>query len=649
MSPGSSTDPQSLPVGLHAAGMPPLVAPKALVRLFDSVHDYAIFMLTPQGVIASWNTGAEKIKGYATHEIVGRHFSTFYPAEAVESGWPQEELRRAERDGRFEDEGWRLRKDGSRFWANVLIAAVRDEDGLLLGFAKITRDLTERRLQEEALRESEQGLRTLVEGTKDHAMCLLSLEGQIRTWNSGAARLLGYSEAEALGKEYAAFFAAEDAASGKATATLHKAVTDGFATSEGWRVRADGTAIWCECSLTRLQTSAGEPTGFVALLRNLTERRQVERLQAEGQRMTQFIATLSHELRNPLAPIRHAVEVMRRRSGEPGVQWASEVIERQVTHLTRLVDDLLDFSRAVNGRIQLHVATLDFGDLVRSAASASSSLMKAHKHKLRVSVPDRPVPVCGDFTRLTQVITNLLNNAAKYTPPGGLVTVTLSGSDMATTLHVTDTGAGMNERLLQLAFEPFVQADRTLERSEGGMGIGLALVKSLVELHGGTVTLASPGICLGTTATVVLPVDACSLQRDVVPIVPARADTTQTPKPARRILVVDDNIDAAESLASLLMDEGQHVEVAFDGPQALAVAAEFKPEVVLLDVGLPGMNGLQVAAELRKISGLAAAQLIAVTGYAQPSDVAATKAAGLDGHLTKPFDFNQLLAILGLL
>lgn len=626
----------------------PAIDPKTMVRLLDSVHDYAIFMLTPQGVVASWNHGAEKIKGYQAHEILGRHFSTFYPSEAVESGWPQEELRRAERDGRLEDEGWRLRKDGSRFWANVVIAAVRDEAGVLLGFAKVTRDLTERRQQEEALRESEQGLRTLVEGTKDHAMCLLSPDGRVRTWNSGAARLLGYSAGEALGKEYAAFFATEDAASGKAAATLQKALTEGFATSEGWRVRADGTAIWCECSLTRTQNASGQPTGFVALLRDLTEQRQVERLQAEGQRMTQFIATLSHELRNPLAPIRHAVEAMRRRSAEPGVQWASEVIERQVTHLTRLVDDLLDFSRAANGRIQLQLAPLDFADLVRAAASASASLMKSHRHKLRVAVPDRPVPVRGDYTRLSQAVTNLLNNAAKYTPAGGLVTVTLSGSETTTTLQVTDTGVGMTEAVLKLAFEPFVQADRTLDRSEGGMGIGLALVKRLVELHGGSATLASPGLGLGTTATLVLPVVADALQTSQAPRTRAAGGSPTDLPSVRRILVVDDNVDAAESLASLLKDEGQDVEVAFDGPQALSVAKQFKPEVILLDVGLPGMNGLEVATEIRKLPAVTAARLIAVTGYGQPNDIAATKAAGFDAHLTKPFEFGQLLALLGL-
>ena len=613
--------------------------------LIDSVQDYAIFQLAPDGTISSWNAGAQRIKQYTAEEAIGHHFSMFYPAEAIRAGWPDEELKRAAAQGRLEDEGWRLRRDGSLFWANVVITAIRDEGGALLGFSKVTRDLTERRQQEEALREREHSLRLLVEGSKDHAMFLLSLDGRVCSWNSGAARLLGYGEADALGLEYASFFALEDGTADRPDATLSTALALGFAQAQGWRTRADGTRIWCECSLTLRRNAAGEPSGFVALFRDLTERRNVERLQAEGARMTQFIATLSHELRNPLAPIRHALEALGRKTSEPAVKWASAVIDRQVSLLTRLVDDLLDFSRAASGRIQLQRAPLDFTGLVEAAAGSSAGLMKSHQHKLRLDIPAQPIAVMGDYIRLTQALTNVLNNAAKYTPPGGVVTISLARAGGDAVVTITDTGTGMPENMLQLAFEPFVQADRTLERSEGGMGIGLALVKRLVELHGGTVSLASPGLGLGTTVRLVIPADDAVQLACTAPQQGAGGHAASIAA-GQRILVVDDNVDAADSLAGLLKEEGQEVAVAYDGPQALDVAPIFKPDVVLMDVGLPGMNGLQVAARMRALPGFSAVQFIAVTGYGQPSDVAASKAAGFDAHLTKPFGFEQLIVLL---
>ena len=628
----SSSSPGGAPV--EVVGTPP---DDMFRRLVDSVHDYAIFLLTPEGRIASWNAGAERIKGYAPSEIVGRHFSTFYTPEALAARWPEEELNRARQFGRFEDEGWRVRKDGTRFWANVIITALYDAEGGLLGFGKITRDLTERRRHEQVLKESEETLRLLVEGVKDHAIFLLDPDGRVQSWNAGAERLHGYAAEEVLGRSADIFCTEEDIAAGKPQTELAIARHAGASADTGWRVRRDGARFWADATLTALRHRDGKLRGFAQITRDLSERRRVQELETEGRRINEFIAMLAHELRNPLAPIGNAVGILQKVATTAELQWVTRLISRQVVHLSRLVDDLLDVSRITSGKIQLRQESLDLGAVVAGAVESMRALVTGYGHELQMNLPDVPIPVTGDPTRVTQVVVNLLTNAAKYTPRGGRVQVRLERRGANAYLHVADTGIGMSKSLIDSAFDLFVQGERGIGREEGGLGIGLTLVKRIALLHGGSVTATSAGAGQGSTFTVSFPVGRRSVEAGERPAAAGEASG------GRRVLVVDDNEDAAASLAALLRMSGYQVFMAPDGREALRQASAHPPDVILLDIGLPDLDGCEVARRLRMTPGLERTRLVAMTGYAQEEHRRATQEAGFDAHLVKPVDPDELV------
>lgn len=623
--------------------LPPALAPAdqdIFRRLVESVRDYAIFLLTPDGHIASWNEGAQRLKGYTAAQAIGKHFSMFYEADAVQRGWPQEELRRAVALGRFEDEGWRLRQDGSRFWANVIITPVYDAAHALIGFGKVTRDLTERRMQEERLRNSEEALRLLVEGVRDHAMFLVHGDGTIASWNLGAQRMLGFAETDMVGKPLACLYPEDDLLAGKARAELQSANETGFSAAEGWRLRADGSRLWTRSALTALYEHDGRLRGYALILRDLSEQLRMKELEDEGLRIHQFMAMLSHELRNPLTPISNAVEILRRTQGDPQARWCIDLISRQSEHLTRLVDDLLDASRVTSGKIKINSARLELGAVVRDAAQAQRLALAPLHQTLDLQLPTQPLWLLGDATRLNQVVSNLLTNAAKYTPQGGHIALKLEAEGDMARLTVSDNGIGMSPDLMQRAFDPFVQGSRSLERAGGGLGIGLTLVKAIVELHGGRVAVASEGAGRGTCFTLHLPLASAAPR-------PGEVDAAQMqPPPGTRVLVVDDNRDAADTLAELLRLQGHAVTLAYDGAQALSLAEREHPDIVLLDLGLPGMDGLEVARRLRAAPATATSRLIALTGYGQDSDRRATALAGFDAHLTKPVDVQALLRLV---
>ncbi|HXO20656.1 MAG TPA: ATP-binding protein [Thermoanaerobaculia bacterium] len=491
--------------------------------LVESVRDYAIFMLDPEGYVVSWNAGAERIKGYRAGEILGLHFSEFYPAETVTRGWPQYELEVAKHIGRFEDEGLRVRKDGSTFWANVVITALYDPERRLVGFAKVTRDLT--------------------------------------------------------------------------------------------------------------------------------ERKRIENLEADVVRRNQFLAMLAHELRNPLAPIANALGLMKMDTPAGSVlDWPRTVIERQIAHLTRLVDDLLDVSRITANKITLEKEPVEIAGVVSSAVESSRPLIDARRHTLETLLAAEPLRVEGDQTRLSQVIVNLLNNAAKYTPEGGRIWLTVEKEEESAIIRVRDNGMGISADLLPKVFEPFIQGERALDRAEGGLGIGLSLVKQLVALHGGSVRALSEGAGRGSEMIVRLPLldyPADLRHRQSANGAPPAEGSEPRPETgSRRVLVVDDNRDAAETLATLLEHWGFAVRSACDGPAALTTAAVFLPEVVLLDIGLPGMSGYEVARHLRAMPGLHQAMLVAVTGYGQDDDRRQSREAGFDHHLVKPVDPQRLRELI---
>jgi signal transduction histidine kinase/DNA-binding response OmpR family regulator len=386
-----------------------------------------------------------------------------------------------------------------------------------------------------------------------------------------------------------------------------------------------------------------------ALYRNLQReisrsRQAEEKLQDANRRKDEFLAMLSHELRNPLAPIRTAVEVIRRVApADPALTMARDVVDRQVAHLIRLVEELLDVSRIIEGKITLKKGTVDLAQIIRHSVETARPLIEARGQRLDVEVPSAPVRLFGDFTRLTQVVGNLLTNAAKYTQEGGRIEVDASAADGMAVIGVRDNGGGIDPYLLPRVFDLFVQGDRSLDRSQGGLGVGLTLVKRLVELHQGRVEAFSEGAGKGSSFKVYLP---CVTAVQDTPGGTEKQQATPAKNRGHRVLVVDDNVDAAESIAVFLQLYGHEVKTAVDGLQALASSQVFAPEVIVLDIGLPGIDGFEVARRMREDVQTRNALLIAVTGYGQKEDHDKATAAGFDAFYVKPADPREIQACI---
>lgn len=667
--------------------------------MVECVSDYAILMLDPEGQVSTWNSGAERLLGYQPDEIMGQHISKFYMEEDVERGWPDEELRMAAAVGRFEDEGWRIRKDGSRFWANVIITAICDSENCLKGFAKVTRDLSERKHAEIELRRSHDMLEERVrQRTAELARTNAALRAEIdeRERIEEALREQAEEVEKVMNVLPVAVWIARDPQCQAVTGNragyemlrrpmggnLSKSAPPeeqptGFrvfhngtelgphelplqrAAAQGIEIQDfeedivfdDGSRIYAYGSASPLRDIHGNVRGAVAAFMDVSELRRLDKelrqkvleLASADQRKDEFLAILAHELRNPLAPIRTGLEVMRM---EPeNLELIADVratMERQTQQLVRLVDDLLDVSRITRGKLELRRAEVELAEVLQSAAEATRPFIVELEHELTVSLPETPICVHGDAARLSQVVANLLNNAAKYTPPGGKIELTAERQEDVVVVTVHDTGLGIPAEMSDRIFEMFAQIDQRLERGYSGLGIGLTLVKRLVEMHGGTVHVASQGVGQGSQFSIRLP---------VVPQSTATAEPASQNKPAdaprrapfgRRILVVDDNKDAAISLAIALRLLGNDVHLAHDGLDAVQVARELQPDVVLMDIGMPKLNGYEAAAEIRKQPGGEDMILIAQTGWGQETDKQRTRDAGFDHHLVKPLEMHAL-------
>jgi len=891
--------------------------------LIETATDYAIFLLDPQGHVASWNPGAQRIKGYRADEIIGRHFSEFYPQEAIDRGWPEHELKVASAEGRFEDEGWRIRKDGSRFWANVVITALKDQEGNLRGFSKITRDLTQRKEAEEnarrlveettarrvaeadarVIQEQRERLRVTLESIGDavittDAECrveylnpvaqrllgwqnaevarrdltevfriinektrqpvanpavralaegiiiglanhtvLISRDGTERSIDDSAApirdadgrivgavlvfrdiserrrnenllreqqewlrvtlasigdaviatdrdshvtflnpvaqRLTGWTQADAQGKKLEVVFSISNEKTGQSVANpvarvLRDGTIVGLANHTILEAR-DGTRRPIDDSAAPIRDAEGNLLGVVLTFRDVTESRQAEtalrqserelaeffenatlalhwvgpdgiilranqaeldllgyrpdeyvgrpitdfhadqdvicdiltRLRAgerladyparlkckdgsikdvlidssvlwrngkfihtrcftrdvtrqkqaeqelrdNDRRKDEFLATLAHELRNPLAPIRNSLQILRMpRIDAEVAEQSRDVLDRQVQHLVRLVDDLLDVSRVMRGKIELRREHVELSTVIARAVETAKPLIELQRHDLEIIVSPESLPLDADPVRLAQVVGNLLTNAAKYTEANGRIWVTASREGDLAILSVRDNGIGIAPDMLPHVFDLFVQADHTSTKSQGGLGIGLTLVKNLVEMHGGSVTAHSRGLGEGSEFIVQLPLVSQDGQK-------VNNSTIHEMNPAPtssglRLLVVDDNRDAASTLAMLLRLKGHQVEVANDGPTALAMAEELRPDVIFLDIGMPRMDGYEVARRIRQQPELNNVVLAALTGWGQQEDRRRTAAAGFNHHLVKPPELKIVDALL---
>ncbi|HUQ79828.1 MAG TPA: PAS domain S-box protein [Gemmatimonadaceae bacterium] len=485
--------------------------------LVDSVRDYAIFMLDPTGHVMSWNRGAERLKGFTRNDILGRHFSTFYPPEDVASDKPGRELEIAKRLGRVEDEGWRVRKDGTLFWANVIITALFDASNTLVGFAKVTRDLTDRRHAEETLRESEERFRLLVHGVQDYAIFMLSPDGRIASWNEGAQRLKLYRPDEIIGRHFSVFYPASDIAAGKPAWELEVAIRDGKYEEEGWRLRRDGSRFWANVLITAIHTPDGKLIGFAKVTRDLTERRAAhERAVADARRLaeveaasrtkSEFLTALSHELRTPINGTIGYVELLSLGIGGDVTEQQREYLTRIRTsqeHLLRIVTDLLNYGRIEAGHVQYEVSPLRLHQIVDQVLP----MVEPQASAKEVTVGHGPcapgVMALADRGKAQQVVLNLLSNAAKFTPRGGRIDVACGVRDEMATITVADTGPGIPVDRQADIFEPFVQLGRTLASGHEGTGLGLAISRDLARAMGGDVTVESlPG--RGATFTVSL-------------------------------------------------------------------------------------------------------------------------------------------------
>ena len=406
--------------------------------------------------------------------------------------------------------------------------------------------------------------------------------------------------------------------------------------------RANGDRRTALAHANPILDDSGVLLGAVNVLVDLTDRRRAEdALKAADRAKNEFLATLAHELRNPLAPLRNAVQILQLDgSPSPNHRWALEVIDRQMQHMTRLIDDLLDISRVTINKLELRKSTVELGEIVQAAVESSHPLLESCGHTLRVTIEPR-VFVDGDLARLAQVVSNLLNNAAKYMERGGRVWLTAERRGGDAVISVRDAGIGLPADMLTQIFEIFAQVDRSLSRSRGGLGIGLTLVKRIVEMHDGTVTARSDGVGRGSEFIVRLPARAAEATA-------SRVSRSSRPDAAStcRVLVVDDNEDSAGSLRMLLEMVGHEVRTAYDGEAALAAAKDFRPDVAFLDIGLPGLNGYEVAERIRRQAWGRDITLIALTGWGQDSDRRRSKEAGFDRHLVKPVDPTTLLETL---
>jgi PAS domain S-box-containing protein len=526
-----------------------------------------------------------------------------------------------------------------------------DEESLLRSVALQNAQsiLLARQRAEEELIQAKEWLRVTLASIGD-AVITTDTAGRVTSLNPVAERLTGWAQQDALGEPLERVFQivnehSRQPVDNPALRSLREGEIVGLA-NHTILIARDGTERAIDDSAAPIRDAQGTIIGTVLVFRDVSERRRAEAaLKESDQRKDEFLAMLAHELRNPLAPIRNGVQIFRALAPPvPELQSAIEMIDRQVHQMTRLVDDLLDVSRITRGKIELRRERVELATIVNGAVEASRPLIDQRGHELTVAIPPQPIHLDADLTRLSQVLMNLIHNAAKFIDRAGRIWVTAEREDDCVLIRVKDTGIGIPAEMLPRIFDMFTQVDRSLERSEGGLGLGLTLVHRLVELHGGTVEARSEGLGKGSEFIVRLPV-AVEIQ-DPGPRGEAGDGETVVMPAARRILVVDDNLDAADSLGMLLSMLGHEVHTAHDGLEAVEAVVEFRPDVVLLDIGLPKLNGYEAARQIRERHGGTGLVLIALTGWGQDEDRRRSKEAGFDHHMTKPVDFADLQRVL---
>jgi PAS domain S-box-containing protein len=526
-----------------------------------------------------------------------------------------------------------------RFWSAVSTPIFGD-DGTIVCILHTTSDVTEQVRSEAALRESETRYRALANATADVVYRMSPDWSQLRQLDGR-----GYLKDTADASRYWLddYIPAED------QARIHHAIAEAIRTKSTFELehrvrRLDGSVGWTYSRAVPMLDARGAIHEWIGAASDITERKLAEeKLRESDRRKDEFLAMLAHELRNPLAPVGAAAALLQRARLDEGlVRKTSEIIGRQVAHMTALIDDLLDVSRVTRGQVELDEAALDMRAIVADAVEQVMPLVRTRHQQLDVDVPAQSMPVMGDAKRLVQILANLLNNAAKYTQEGGRLRLAAAVRDGDVIVDVIDNGIGMAPELVARAFDLFAQAERTSDRASGGLGLGLALVRSLVELHGGTVSCESAGPGRGSRFTVTLPL----LAQEAAPDALYDGAHAAARESSLSIMVVDDNVDAAETLGLLLEASGHRVSIEHDPQRALERARTEAPQVCLLDIGLPGMDGYELARHLRAQPATRHAFLVAITGYGQDSDRRLAAEAGFDRHLVKPIDLDKLQDVL---
>ncbi len=631
--------------------------------LVSSVRDYAIFMLDPNGNVATWNSGAQKIKGYKPEEIIGRHFSAFYSDEDKAARKPEQKLEIAREKGSVEDEGWRIRKDGTRFWANVLITAVYDAHGQLRGFAKVTRDMTERRAAEEALRHNTEIFQLLVSSVRDYAIFMLDPNGNVATWNKGAQRIKGYEPEEIIGRHFSTFYGEEDNAAGKPARELEIAREKGSVEDEGWRVRKDGSRFWANVVITAVYDAHGELRGFAKVTRDITDRKEAEetrqalleqreaRLQAEEERRRaeasyrvaqeanrakdEFLMTLSHELRTPMTAILGWARMLPSMSPEdPIFREAIASIAGGAQLQARLIDDILDVSRIVSGKMRLAPETVEVSRLITNAIDAVNASAEAKQITIKTSMETALGMMVVDPTRIQQVIWNLVANAVKFTPKQGLVQVSARRTASHLQITVTDNGEGIDPAFLPHIFEPFRQAEVPQTRVHGGLGLGLSIVRYIVEAHGGTISAESEGRGKGATFNVTLPVRAVSTNTGAIRNPMGETFLHRDRLRGVQIVLVDDEPESRKMITTVLRAAGANVLPVESAAAAFESLDHSQPDIVITDIAMPEMDGYTFTRTLRARAYGPQLKIIALSAFpARPGEK-----SGFDLYLTKPID-----------
>lgn len=617
--------------------------------LVEAVVDYAIYMIDPQGIVTSWNTGARRFKGYQEAEILGAHFSCFYTAEDRQAGLPEYALNTALTEGRFEEEGWRLRKDGARFWCHVVIDPIRDSNGQLLGFAKITRDLTERKVAEETLKHSEQQFRLLVQSVTDYAIYMLDPDGRVSSWNLGAQRIKGYLPQEIIGEHFSRFYTEQDRLDGVPQRALETATREGRFEKQGWRVRKDGTQFLAHVIIDPIRSDAGELLGFAKVTRDISEAVQAQKalesarealFQAQKlQAIGQLSGGIAHDFNNLLTVILGNLELARKRLDDN--PKLARLLDNAVLGAERgvsLTQRMLAFAR----RQELKTEAVDLPQLVKNLNGLLCSSL-GPQVSILTSLPESLPTVLADVNQLELALLNLATNARDAMPGGGTIELKadLCDSGQATgialphehyvRLCVIDSGEGMDEQTLALAADPFF----TTKGVGKGTGLGLSMVHGLAEQLGGRLILKSlKG--QGTTAELWLP-----LASQATRVVSARSQAPDSQPQPLCVLVVDDDSLVLTSTTLLLEDLGHQVLCAMSGAQALQRFAEYPAiDLMITDLAMPVMDGGQLASAVRLLRP--DLPIILASGYAQRLE---GLAAALP-RVPKPYTQLQLIEAL---